>query len=89
MANIRKSYIMPLKAKAHQEDLAISTILVCPLHMRAKQLIRYKISFSDHARSMRNVVKHRLIPMQNKSLKSEPTSPFAAYKINIDVSRRG
>lgn len=66
---------MPMETRVHYEDITDSIIPVYPLYIHATKLGGYKISFSDHSRSMKNVV-HRLQSMQNRSIKSEFVSPF-------------
>lgn len=58
-----------------------------PMYMHATKCGAYKISFSDHSRSMKNVV-HCLQSMQNRSIKSKFVSPFAPNKINNSVQWR-
>lgn len=67
---------LPLEARVYYEDITDSIIPVYPIYIHATKLGGYKISFSDHSRSMKNVV-HSLQPMQNRSVKSEYVSPFA------------
>lgn len=81
MAIVRNKHVslpghkMPMETRVHYEDITDSIIPVYPLYIHATKLGGYKISFSDHSRSMKNVV-HSLQSMQNRSVKSEYVSPF-------------
>lgn len=83
MANIRNKHAslpghkMPLDARAYYEDITVNIIPVYPIYILATHHGARKISFSDHSRSVKNVSKHRLQSMQNRSIKSKIISPFA------------
>ena len=93
MADIRNKHNslpghkMPMEIRAHYEDITDSIIPVYPMYMHATKCGAYKISFSDHSKSMKNVV-HRLQSIQNRSTKSEFVSPFASNKINNSAQWR-
>lgn len=67
---------IPIDARVHYEDITDGIIPVYPMYIHATKRGAYKISFSDHSKSMKNTV-HRLQSIQNRSIKSEFVSPFA------------
>lgn len=93
MADIRNKHNslpghkIPLDARVCYEDITDSIIPVYPMYIHATKRGAYKISFSDHSKSMKNTVR-RLQSMQNRSIKSEFVSPFALNKINNSVQWR-
>ena len=78
---------MPMETRVHNEDLTDSIIPVYPIYIQATQQGVYKISFADHAKSMRNRTNHRQKPIKNKSVKSEATSPFTNYNGEFDYDK--
>ena len=93
MADIRNKHNslpghkMPLDARVYYEDITDSIIPVYPIYLQATKCGAYKISFSDHSKSMKNTVR-RLQSIQNRSTKSEFVSPFASNKINNSAQWR-
>lgn len=93
MADIRNKHAslpghkMPMETRVHYEDLTDSIIPVYPIYIQATQCGVYKISFADHAKSMRNRITRRSKPIKNKSFKSEATSPFTNYNGEFDYAK--